>query len=171
MFSISDVPQSENGGDYPVLPAGTYEATVLEAGWCEAKTGAGQMLLKLGIRHHGKKVRVTDWLTHTSATGEPVGPGMRTIAQAAKACNAVTASDEPDPSGMPGNTITVVLSVEEYRGSDRNRIDRIKTPGATPEAYREATQRSNRPPMQRSDPTTVKDEPVSEAPLDDEIPF
>ena len=132
MFSVSQTAPAAEGSWTPV-PPGKYDVLILEAGWTKARTGAQQFFFKGQVsKEGGGSLTFSEWLVVTKASGEPNGYGRERVAAMARECRAVTGNDQPDPRAMVGNTVTMVLGVEEDgRGVERNKVVKV-IEGETP---------------------------------------
>lgn len=162
MFKMSETADQGDGTWTPV-PEGDYDVEIVTAAWREARTGTMGLALKCQVKDapQGCSATFFDDLYITKASGQPIEYGRKRAKALAIRCDAET-NDEPDPKKMVGKVVRMTLVVQpDGRGVDRNRIEKIvmpqvrSDPGASADAYREASGGRAAPP----------------ADFDDDIPF
>ena len=75
MFDMDQARQYEDdgGGKWEPIPDGTYDLTILKAGWQEPKYDKAPFLeIQVGTRVNGRKMKSIVRLYHSKASGEPI---------------------------------------------------------------------------------------------------
>lgn len=139
-MNIWEKPLSGDGGDYPVLPAGTYEFTVKNAIGAEYKPKPGGKIghcaqIKLTLIAEGKGTNGKEISVHVfeNLYSDPNYEWKMTAF--AKSTGIWFADMTPADvmNRAPGMTGTVLLKIGEWQGRKRNEVERFIVPEPAPE--------------------------------------